>query len=102
MPRRKSSNPFLHAIQINAKRRVKRFDEFKAAGASWMIECRDLWDSEDEDAGVYFVDCATKHDVNAFIKRMDPSSDRILGIYDLSKPLANQVLGLTLEQWMAR
>lgn len=96
------SNPMLRAIELNAKRRVVRYAELRAEGASWMLECRDLWDSEDEDAGVYFAGCADGREVGEFIRGMDRSSDRLLGIYDLSKPLAGQGPGLTLQEWLAR
>jgi len=92
----------LHAIELNSQRLVTRFAECKNSGAMWLLECRDLWDSEDEDAGVYFVECSSGYAVNNFIKKMDPLSDRILGIYDLSKPLKNQGAGLTLEEWKVR
>jgi hypothetical protein len=102
MKKEKPQNPLLHAIELNSKRCSERFGEFKAAGAMWMIECRDLWDSEDEDAGVYFVECKNGYEVNDFIKKMDALSDRILGIYDLSRPLNDQGPGLTLDEWKAR
>lgn len=102
MAKKKSTSPLVRAIRLNAKRRVEKYAEFKKAGAKWMMECRDLWDSEDEDAGVYFVDCASENVVRRRAREMDPMSDRILGIYDLSKPLAKQGPGLTLEEWKAR
>jgi hypothetical protein len=92
----------LRAIELNSSRRAKRFAEFKNSGASWMLECRDLWDSEDDDAGVYFVNCRTGYEVDDFIKNLDGLSDKILGLYDLSKPLADQGPGITLEDWKTR
>jgi len=96
------SNPLLHAVRLNAKRREERYAEHRAAGKAWLIECRDLWDSEDEDAGVYFVGCADAAAVTRHINGLDPSSDRVLGIYDLSKPLAPQGPGITQEEWKVR
>ena len=96
------SNPLLHAVRLNAQRREERYAEHRAAGKAWMIECRDLWDSEDEDAGVYFVPCADAAAVTRYIKGLDPATDRVLGIYDLSKPLTPQGPGITEDVWRAR
>jgi hypothetical protein len=100
--KKNSSSPLLRATRLNAARRAASFARFRDAGAAWMVECRDLWDSEDDDAGVYFEEFADGYKMNEFIEGLDPSSDRILGIYDLSKPLDPQGPGLTLEEWLAR
>lgn len=102
MRKKKRQSPITHAVKLNSKRCARYYAEFKAAGAMWMLECRDLWDSEDEDAGVYFVDCSSTRAVNNFIMKMNRFSDRLLGIYDLTKPLIEQGPGLTLEEWKAR
>jgi hypothetical protein len=96
------SNPLWRAVQLNARRRERRYAEHRAAGKAWMIECRDMWDAEDDDAGVYFVGCADAAAVTRYLNDLDPSSDRVLGIYDLSKPLVPQGPGLTREEWKAR
>jgi hypothetical protein len=36
---------------INPRRRAERYGPFRASGAAWMLECRDLRDSEGEDGG---------------------------------------------------
>jgi hypothetical protein len=102
MPGAEPSNPLWRAVQINARRRAERCGEFRAAGAAWMLECRDLWDSEDEDAGVYFVSCVDDRAVERRLGELDPASDRLLGIYDLSKPLEPQGPGLTAAEWRSR
>lgn len=102
MRTKRPSNPLWRAIRINAERRGERYAEFRQAGAAWMAECRDLWDSEDDDAGVYFVEFADGYALRTFIAGLEAASDRILGIYDLAKPLDPQGPGLTMEEWLAR
>ncbi|MBN1270238.1 MAG: hypothetical protein JXB04_11675 [Kiritimatiellae bacterium] len=96
------SSPMFRAVVLNARRRAEYYAKFRAAGAAWLLECRDLWDSEDDDAGVYFTDCSSERGVDTCIRELDPLTDRVLGIYDLSKPLDEQGVGLTLEEWQAR
>ena len=89
------------ALRLNDQRRKVRYAELRAEGARWMLECRDLWDAEDDDGGVYFSGCANGVEVNAAIAGMDPSSDRLMGVYDLTRPLDEQGPGLTVQQWLA-
>ena len=94
------SGPLMRAIEINAVRRAERYAAFRAGGATWMAECRDLWDAEDDDAGVYFAEFADGYALREFIAGLDPASDRILGICDLSRSLESQGPGLTVDEWM--
>ena len=81
MPEQERENSLKHALQINRERRALRHAEAVGAGATWLVECRDMWDSEDPDQGVYFVHCATEADVSELVERLDDDNpnDRILG-----------------------
>jgi hypothetical protein len=94
-------NWLLNAIALNVARRKEEFAEFRATGAAWMLECRDLWDGEDEDAGVYFVSHKSATEVSDYLNRMNEDSDRVLGIYSLARPLEEQGPGLKAAQWFA-
>lgn len=103
MPEEDHENGLKHALQINRERRALRHAEAAGAGAAWLVECRDLWDAHDEDAGVYFVACATDDDVTGLVGRLDDDNpnDRILGIYRISEPITPQGPGLTRAQWLS-
>lgn len=98
---KKKETWMMRAIRLNDKRCKQYYAEFKAKGAKWMVECRDLWDSEDDDAGVYFVDCASEKAVTKTVLEMKKrETDKVLGIYDLSKPLVEQGPGITAMEWL--
>jgi hypothetical protein len=92
------SNPLLHAVRLNAKRREERYAEHRAAGKAWLIECRDLWDAEDEDAGVYFVGgagwhgartgehCEDDKDIHGRTTSRHSFSSRVGGVCDPDSP----------------
>ncbi len=103
MPEPEAQGWLSHAIEINAARRVKRFADGRAQGAAWMIECRDMWDAMDEDAGVYFVFCDDESAVDRIVAQMtdDNPNNRVLGIYDLARSLEAQGPGLTRSEWLA-
>jgi hypothetical protein len=89
------------ALARNSERRKARFMEAQQTGATWLVECRDLYDSLDGDAGVYFKACYTESDVNKMVARMDGTTpDRILGIYSLARPVELLGPGLTREDWL--
>jgi hypothetical protein len=80
------------ALAYNSERRKVRFMEAQQTGAAWLVECRDLYDSSDADAGVYFEACYTESDVDKMVARMDGMTpERILGIYSLAR--AVELLG---------
>ena len=91
------------ALRLNRTRRESRHADAARAGAAWLVECRDLWDSPDEDQGVYFVACKTEADVAALVEPLDDDNpnDRVLGIYRVRDPVIPQGPGLTRQQWLA-
>jgi len=94
-------NWLLNAIALNVARRKEEFAEFRATGAAWMLECQDLWDFHDEDAGVYFLPRETAAEVDDYLGQLDEENYRVLGIYSLARPLEEQELGLTAARWFA-
>ncbi len=84
--------------------RESHFARGQAEGARWLLECRDMWDAFDEDGGVYFK--VFQEETSARRQARDiqahPKDKRLLGAYDLSKPLKEQGAGLTLEQFLER
>ena len=94
----------LHAARLNSERRPLRFAMGVEQGQAYMLECRDMGDHDDDDAGVYFSYCADDEELREAVHRMpdDHHWDRILGIFDLRRPLAEQGLGLTRAEWLAR
>ena len=98
------SDWLLNALHKNEERRQVRFAEGRQKGMRWMLECRDMWDASDEDGGVYFSFCATEAEVSAAAHKMtdENTGDRLLGIYDLSKPLLPQGAGINRADWLAR
>ena len=93
----------LHAaVKLNRKRLEKQFHDADRKKHQWLIECRDLGDAYEEDAGVYFVVCETEETVNQMITDMtdDNIYERVLGIFDLRRPLEEQGVGLTRAEWI--
>ena len=92
---------YLEAARLNAERRPLRFAEGRAQGADYMLECRDLGDSEDRDAGVYFKFCSA-HELASELAKMpdDDPWNRVLGIFNLALPLEQQGLGITRALWL--
>ena len=92
-----------HAVRLNRERRVTQHAKAAREGVVWLVECRDLWDSPDEDQGVYFVPCALEAEVTVLAERFDDENpnDRILGIYRVWEPVVPQGPGLTRAQWLA-
>ncbi|MBA4189093.1 MAG: hypothetical protein C0467_13930 [Planctomycetaceae bacterium] len=97
-------SPFdlLAAIKRNRERLEQRFASAVASGHRWLVECRDLGDAFDPDAGVYFVECADDAAVDQVAARCtdDNPYDRLLGIFDLRRPLCEQAGGLTRTAWL--
>lgn len=93
-----SSDPHSIANQ----RRPVRFAQGQAEGAGWMLECRDMWDAADEDGGLYFEFFQTtleaRREVEAILAK--PNEVRLLGIYDLTRPLEPQGAGLSAQQFL--
>lgn len=89
-------------LHHNALRRQKQFKQALHDGAQWLVECRDLGDRFDEDAGVYFVPLYSVEEVNDLVALYTPDNewDQILGIYALNMPLESQGSGLTRTQWL--
>jgi hypothetical protein len=91
-----------NAVQINQRRRLQKYWEGREKGAAWLVECRDMWDAMDEDAGAYFVFCANEQEVEEALRQrpLDSPDDRVLGIYRLDRPLDSQGPGIRPEDWM--
>lgn len=82
--------------------RESQFARGQAEGGRWLLECRDMWDAYDEDGGVYFEvfrdDSAARREVKDI--QSHPKDKRLLGAYDLKRPLAEQGPGMTLEEFL--
>jgi hypothetical protein len=91
------------AVKLNRERLERSFGRAAARGQRWLLECRDLGDAFDSDAGVYFVECADDAAVAQVVARCTDANpyDRLLGIYDLRKPLDPQGPGLTRAEWLS-
>lgn len=102
---REDDSPFdlFAVIQGNRERLEKQFVSAAAGGSRWLIECRDLSDAFDSDGGVYFVECVDEAAVDAVVARCtaDNPYDRLLGIFDLRRPLAEQGAGMSRAAWIA-
>jgi len=94
-------NWLLNAIAAAATERKRLYAELRGSDATWLLECRAIWHGEDDDAGVYFVSHKSAAEVSDYVNRMNEGSDRVLGIYSLTKPLEEQGPGLTAAQWFA-
>jgi hypothetical protein len=93
----------LRAVQVNSSRLAQRFAEARQGNSAWLVECRDLGDAFDEDAGVYFVPCPDEAAVAELVAKCsdDNPYDKLLGIFNLHKPLDAQGGGVTRTQWLA-
>ena len=89
-------------IRQNALRRQKRFKQAHQTDAQWFVECRDLGDAFDRDAGIYFCTYDTIEEVDQCVAQRPPTNpyDRIMGIYHLAIPIDQQEPGLSREQWL--
>jgi hypothetical protein len=92
----------LAVVRRNRERLEQRFAAAVASGRRWLVECRDLFDAFDSDGGVYFVGCSDDAAVDALVARCtdDNPCDRLLGVFDLHRPLAEQGGGLTRSAWL--
>ena len=105
MPRENGDADDLAAIiEDNRNRLAEKLVKAHAAGAHWIVECRDMWAARDGGAGVYVVVCNTSRQVDHIASRCrgGQSDTRLLGVFETSRPLDEQWPGLTLEQWQAR
>lgn len=94
----------VHAVvQANRGRLEARFASAAATGAHWLVECRDLGDAFAADAGVFFEICPDDDAVDALVARCTDTNayERLLGIYDLRRPLRGQGPGLTRKDWLS-
>lgn len=88
------------ALRLNAEGRAGAFAGAASAGAMWLVECRDLWDASDEDAGVFYQPCADDAGVDRLLAEYaDGEWHSVLGIYDVRRPLEAQGPGLRPESW---
>lgn len=93
----------LSAATKNWERLQQNFAAAKTHGDTWLVECRDLSEAFDADAGVYFSPCQDDAAVDELVTRCSDENhyDRVLGIYDLRRPLNEQSVGLTRAEWLA-
>lgn len=91
------------AVELNWLRLQQRFALASSGGQRWLVECRDLGDALDADAGVYFVECADEAAVDQMAADRDDTNpyERLLGIYDLRKALHLQGAGLSRAAWLS-
>ena len=91
-------------IASNRERLEQVMAEARSAGGKWVVEFRDMWDSQDSDGGVYFVVCKTDRAVDRVAYHCGTSGlqERLLGVFDVSRTPDEQWPGLTLDQWHAR
>ena len=94
----------LAAIERNRERLRARFAAADRSRVRWLVECRDLGDAFEADAGVFFSECADDAAVDALAARFteEHPANRILGIFDLARPLEEQKGGLTRDEWLQR
>jgi len=88
----------LKSFAIAGERRGVRYIEAKEQGYRWMLECRDMWDAYDEDAGLYFETYKTRAEVDAKVEKSS-GDQKVMGIFDLSLPLNDQGVGVTSDDW---
>ena len=76
----------------------------RASGAKWVVECRDMWDAQDSDGGIYFAVCKTDREVDRVAARCTGShpDNRLLGVFDVAHAPEDQWPGLKLDEWQAR
>jgi hypothetical protein len=89
---------------LAARRRAEAFRRGTALRATYVLECRDLGDPEAEDGGLFFAFLRTEAEVDAAVAELGESHpyERLLGVFDLGRPLAEQGSGLTRDEWLAR
>lgn len=90
------------ALHLSRQARERRYSEGKGEGAIYMLECRDMWDADDQDAGVFFTLHKTREQAVARIREMQktPDHERVLAVYDLRQPLLSQGPGLSPQQFL--
>ncbi len=84
-----------------AKSLTDRFAEAQVGGHRWLLECRDMWDAHDDDMGVYYKPVDDDAAVDACAMHFDEKNnfDRLVAVWDLSKPLAGQSSGISPNDW---
>ncbi|HEV2147760.1 MAG TPA: hypothetical protein VGR37_10190 [Longimicrobiaceae bacterium] len=89
---------------VVSRRRAEAFRRGVALRAAYMLEYRDLGDPEAEDGGVCFAFLRSEADVDAAVEELgeDNPYERLLGVFDLRRPLAEQGAGLTGDEWLER
>jgi hypothetical protein len=92
---------FAKAYKHNLITREKRFVEAIQNKQKWLLECCDLWDFYDSDAGIYFKSCENDHEVRHYINYSKDKNayTATYGIFDTHQPLQKQAGGLTPEKW---
>lgn len=86
------------SLAIARERRKVRYIEAKEQGCHWLLECRDMLDAFDDDAGLYFELFKTRKEVDEKVGKSG-GSQKVMGIYDLSLPLREQGSGITAADW---
>jgi hypothetical protein len=68
-----------------------------------MLECRDMWDADEQDAGVFFTLHKTREEAVARIREMakTPDHERVLAVYDLRQPLQPQGAGQNPQSFLS-
>lgn len=91
------------ALHLSRAARERRYAEGKAQGAAYMLECRDMWDADDQDAGVFFTLHKSREEAVARIREMakTPDHERVLAVYDLRQPLLPQGPGQNPRNFLA-
>lgn len=95
----KPTNWLASAVALNWQQLQQRYSEAQKSGAAWLVECRDMYDAVEDDAGIYFEPCSDAAAVDKMVADFDSRFTKILGIYSLRKPLESQGTGLTVSQW---
>ena len=92
------------AVRLGSEARERRFEEARAQGAQWMLECREMWDAHDGDGGAHFRICQDYPQASKAVAELtaDPSQNRLLGIFSLRQTLNSQGMGLTSEEFFRR
>ncbi len=97
-PAEKHIKWLLKSLAIAHERREVRYIEAKKQGYRWLLECRDMWDAYDDDAGLYFETYKTRTEVDTKVEKSG-GDQMVMGIFDLSLPLNNQGVGVSVEDW---
>ncbi len=94
---------YLDAVRINTARLEKAFAEADRETYRYLVECRDMYDAHDHDAGVYcrlVRDAAEVTHLLMTTLSLGPTHDKLLGIYDLRRPFTEQS-GIKRAAWLA-